>query len=95
MSATRASRLPGFKFETLAPPLAEVLPRMDIAVFVGFAASGPLEIPVAIRIRRAIPWGFWPWMLRWPGTVNVASSSLLASRLRCASFFANGASAAG
>ncbi|HKU75889.1 MAG TPA: hypothetical protein VJR02_18415 [Pyrinomonadaceae bacterium] len=45
----RVSRLPGFRFETQAPPLPEVLPRMDIAVFVGFAASGPLQIPVAIE----------------------------------------------
>jgi hypothetical protein len=47
--ATRASRLPGFRFETQAPPLPEVLPRMDIAVFVGFAASGPLQLPVAVE----------------------------------------------
>ena len=49
MCATRVRRLPGFLFETQAPPLPEVLPRMDIAVFVGFAASGPLQIPVAIE----------------------------------------------
>src|SRR6185295_8613247 len=42
-------RLPGFRFETQAPPLPEVLPRMDIAVFVGFAASGPLQTPVAVE----------------------------------------------
>src|SRR5262247_1133251 len=42
-------RLPGFRFETLAPSLGEALPRMDIAVFVGFAASGPLHVPVAIE----------------------------------------------
>jgi len=41
--------LPGFRFEAQAPPLPEVLPRMDIAVFVGFAASGPLQIPVAVE----------------------------------------------
>ena len=49
MCAVRVSRLPGFRFETQAPTLPEVLPRMDIAVFVGFAASGPLQIPVAIE----------------------------------------------
>lgn len=47
--AQRAPRLPGFRFETQAPPLPETLPRMDIAVFVGFAASGPLNIPVAVE----------------------------------------------
>ena len=49
MCAVRVRRLPGFRFETQAPPLPEVLPRMDIAVFVGFAAAGPLQIPVAIE----------------------------------------------
>src|SRR2546423_6667959 len=49
MCAARVRRLPGFRFETQAPPLPEVLPRMDIAVFIGFAASGPLQIPVAIE----------------------------------------------
>ena len=49
MSARAPRRLPGFRFETQAPPLPEVLPRMDIAVFVGFAAAGPLQTPVAIE----------------------------------------------
>jgi hypothetical protein len=49
MCAARTRRLPGFRFETQAPALPEVLARMDIAVFVGFAASGPLQIPVAIE----------------------------------------------
>jgi len=42
-------RLPGFRFEAQSPPLDEVLPRMDVAVFVGFAASGPLHLPVAVE----------------------------------------------
>ncbi len=49
MSARAPRRLPGFRFETQAPPLTEVLPRMDIAVFVGFAAAGPLQTPVAVE----------------------------------------------
>lgn len=49
MVARAPRRLPGFRFETQAPPLPEVLPRMDIAVFVGFAASGPLQTPVAVE----------------------------------------------
>ena len=49
MSARAPRRLPGFRFETQAPPLPEVLPRMDIAVFVGFAAAGPLQTPVAVE----------------------------------------------
>jgi hypothetical protein len=42
-------RLPGVHFERQAPPLQEVLPRMDIAGFVGFAASGPLDVPVPVE----------------------------------------------
>jgi len=49
MVARAPRRLPGFRFETQAPPLPEVLPRMDIAVFVGFAAVGPLQTPVAVE----------------------------------------------
>ncbi len=33
----------------MAPPPADVLPRMDVAVFVGLAASGPLETPVPVE----------------------------------------------
>jgi hypothetical protein len=42
-------RLPGVRFERQAPPLLEALPRMDIAAFVGFAASGPLDVPVPVE----------------------------------------------
>src|SRR5207249_8859740 len=47
--AVRTRRLPGFRFEVQAQPLDEVLPRMDIAVFVGFAAAGPLHVPVVVE----------------------------------------------
>lgn len=42
-------RLPGVRFEV--PPAApdDALPRMDIAFFVGFAASGPLAAAVAVE----------------------------------------------
>src|SRR5262249_18813553 len=42
-------RLPGFSFEVQSPPLTDVLPRMDVAAFVGFATSGPLHRPVAVE----------------------------------------------
>lgn len=41
-------RLPGVRFESRQRPVAEDLPRMDIAAFVGFATTGPLHLPVAI-----------------------------------------------
>jgi len=44
-----AARLPGIQFEVVAPPANETLVRMDIAAFVGFAASGPLNLPVAVE----------------------------------------------
>ena len=47
MIAGPARRLAGFRFETRSLQKDESLPRMDVAVFVGFAASGPLHKPVA------------------------------------------------
>ncbi|MGC2236376.1 MAG: hypothetical protein WA584_09455 [Pyrinomonadaceae bacterium] len=41
-------RLPGFRFEARAASRENILPRMDIALFVGFAASGPIGIPVVL-----------------------------------------------
>ena len=50
MTAARTTRrLPGFRFEAKTPPLAEALPRMDVTAFVGFAASGPVNRPVAVE----------------------------------------------
>jgi hypothetical protein len=43
------TRLPGVYFETVVPPVTGALPRMDIAAFVGFAPSGPLDVPVVIE----------------------------------------------
>jgi len=42
-------RLPGIQFDVVAPPPDEALVRMDIAAFVGFTASGPLHLPVAVE----------------------------------------------
>lgn len=42
------SKLPGISFQSVPPIPAEILPRMDIAAFVGFASSGPLHIPVPV-----------------------------------------------
>lgn len=47
-SATLARRLPGVRFE-VSQPAMDALPPMDVAVFVGFAASGPLHTPVAVQ----------------------------------------------
>ena len=42
-------RLPGVRFELPSPGLREALPRMDIALFVGFTAAGPVDLPVAVE----------------------------------------------
>src|ERR671925_456728 len=42
-------RLPGARFEAYPPASPEVLPRMDIAGFVGFASSGPIDVPVPVE----------------------------------------------
>lgn len=42
-------RLPGVRFEVPPPAPDDALPRMDIAFFVGFAASGPLAAAVAVE----------------------------------------------
>jgi hypothetical protein len=51
MAATnqKIRRLPGFHFEARASTREDILPRMDIALFVGFAASGPIGIPVVLE----------------------------------------------
>ena len=43
------TRLPGIQFDVVAPAPVQTLVRMDIAVFVGFAASGPLQLPIAVE----------------------------------------------
>ncbi len=43
------ARLPGIYVENLAAPPVEALPRMDIAIFVGFAASGPCHRAIAVE----------------------------------------------
>lgn len=45
---SRSRPLPGIRFEAIAPPAGDALPRMDIPVFAGFAASGPLHVPVPV-----------------------------------------------
>lgn len=49
ISAVATRTLPGVRFTAEAPKLREVLPRMDIAAFVGFASTGPVNTPVPIE----------------------------------------------
>src|SRR5690349_1923628 len=44
----RSRPLPGIRFEAEVPS-ADGLPRMDVPVFAGFAASGPVHRPVVVE----------------------------------------------
>lgn len=82
-------RLPGFAFEVQAPPVDDSLPRMDIAAFVGFAASGPLHIPVAIESAEQFAMIFGEDApLGWDAQKGVQHYAYLAPTVRA--FFRNG-----
>lgn len=49
MTVAAVRRLPGIGFEIQSRQPTEILPRMDVAVFAGFASSGPLHVPVAVE----------------------------------------------
>jgi hypothetical protein len=49
MKTKAKNQLPGIYFTAEPPPPSPVLPRMDIAAFVGIASSGPLNTPVPIE----------------------------------------------
>ncbi len=86
---TNSRRLPGFRFEPQPPPLADKLPRMDVAVFVGFAAAGPLHLPVVVEDAaqfEAIFGGDAP--LAWDRSRGEQVKAYLAPSVRA--FFRNG-----
>lgn len=82
-------RLPGIRFERQAPPLREVLPRMDIAGFVGFAASGPLDVPVPVEDAAQFAAVFGTDApLAWDASRGETVSAFLGPAVRA--FFRNG-----
>ncbi|MGH2480194.1 MAG: hypothetical protein ACRDHW_11105 [Ktedonobacteraceae bacterium] len=48
MAAPTFRRLPGFSIEMRQQPWSDMLPQMDVTVFVGFAQSGPLDTPCVV-----------------------------------------------
>jgi hypothetical protein len=85
----KTSRLPGFRFEAVAPSREDVLPRMDVALFVGFAATGPVGIPVAVESAEQFKTIFGDDLpLVWDAEKGAAVKALLAPTVR--SFFRNG-----
>jgi hypothetical protein len=84
-------RLPGIRFESQAPPSQEVLPRMDVAGFVGFAASGPLHVPVPVEDPAQFAEIFGPDApLAWDGRHGEQGFAYLGPTVR--TFFRNGGS---
>ncbi len=49
MAATLSHRRPGVRFEVAQSRRPSTLPRLDVAGFVGFAAAGPVDVPVPVE----------------------------------------------
>ena len=82
-------RLPGFAFELRAPQQPEALPRMDVALLAGFAASGPVGVPVAVEDAAQFAAVFGADApLAWDPATGRDAQAHLASAVRA--FFANG-----
>jgi len=90
VSATLSQRrLAGFRFDAQPPVLPEKLPRMDIAVFVGFASAGPLDRPVVIEDVAQFRDIFGDdVLLAWDAVRSESVQSYLAPAVRA--FFRNG-----
>jgi hypothetical protein len=86
---TAVARLPGIVFEVEPRQPRTLLPRMDIAAFVGFASSGPLHLPVAVEDRGRFRelFGADP-TLAWDAERGVPQPALLGGAVD--GFFRNG-----
>ena len=85
--ATR--RLPGIRVDVAPPPAVEALPRMDVAVLVGFASTGPLHLPVAIESTAQFEAVFGPDApLAWDDVRGERAHAYLGAAVRA--FFSNG-----
>lgn len=88
MNSTTHRQLPGITFEAVPPPIEEALPRMDIAAFVGFASSGPVDSPVPIEDMNRFREIFGPDLpLAWDPATGKIQYALLAPTVE--SFFKN------
>ena len=82
-------RLPGIAFELRAPQQPEALPRMDVALLAGFAASGPVGLPVAVEDAAQFAAVFGADApLAWDPATGQEAQAQLAPAVRA--FFANG-----
>ncbi|MGO4259040.1 hypothetical protein [Lysobacter sp. TAB13] len=82
-------RLPGIQIDVAPQAASEALPRLDVAVFVGFAATGPLHLPVALEscAQYAAVFGA-DATLAWDGLHGERVFAQLGPAVRA--FFANG-----
>jgi hypothetical protein len=81
--------LPGLRVDIAPPPAAETLPRMDIALFAGFAERGPCHVAIALSSAAAygaVFGGDCP--LAWDEEGGRKLTGNLAAAVRA--FFANG-----
>jgi hypothetical protein len=85
----KKQRLPGIRFEPQAPLLDDGLPRMDIAIFAGFAARGDFHRPVAVESAAEFSAIFGDDLdLAWDNSKGVTLRAYLAPTVRA--FFRNG-----
>lgn len=81
--------LPGIRVDIAPAPVAEALPRMDVAVFAGFAERGPCHVAIAlssVAAYEAVFGGDCP--LAYDGEGGERLTGNLASTVRA--FFSNG-----
>ena len=89
MPAPFTRRLAGIRFVTQPPQLPERLPRMDIAVFIGFASAGPMQRPVVVEDAAQFAAIFGDDLpLAWDAEKGTSSFACLAPAVRA--FFRNG-----
>jgi hypothetical protein len=82
-------RLPGIAVEIQAPPLEEKLPRMDIAMFVGFAEKGCLHTPKVVEDAEEFTRAFGADLaLAWDAERGEIAFGCLGAAVR--GFFRNG-----
>ena len=81
--------LPGIRVDVVPAPVAETLPRMDVAVFAGFAERGPCHVAISVSsvaAYEAVFGGDCP--LAWDEARGRRLTGMLAASVRA--FFSNG-----
>ncbi len=89
MTLGASAQVPGVYFSAVIPRPADDLPRMDVAAFVGFAESGPLNLPVSVGSVAEFRNVFGNDIdLAWDNEYNRFQQSLLGATVEA--FFSNG-----